>query len=185
MNSENFTINEYLVSRLQDAGLEHVFGVPGDYVLDLLDHLTRSPLKWIGTCNELNGGYAADGYARVKGLGVAIVTYGVGAFSILNAAAGAYSEQVPLIIISGAPHSKRREANALVHHLTKDYMLQYDIYRKVTVDAAILTNPQTAPEEIDRVITNCINEKKPVYLEIPMDIGKMSVKRPQPIIYKK
>jgi TPP-dependent 2-oxoacid decarboxylase len=183
--SNEITINEYLVSRLLDAGLDHVFGVPGDYVLDLLDHLTKSPIKWIGTCNELNGGYAADGYARINGLGAAIVTYGVGAFSILNAAAGAYAEQIPLIIISGSPHSARREANALMHHLTKDYWLQYDIYKKVTIDSAILTNPLTAPDEIDRVISNCITEKRPVYLEIPMDIGKKPARQPQKITYLK
>lgn len=62
----NFTINEYLVSRLLDAWLNHVFGLPGDFVLDLLDHLTKSPIKWIGTCNKLNVGYAADGYACIK-----------------------------------------------------------------------------------------------------------------------
>lgn len=103
----------------------------------------------------------------------------------MNAAAGAYAEQVPLIIISGAPHSARRETNALMDHLTKDYMLQYDIYKKVTVDSAILTNPLTAPDEIDRVISSCINEKRPVYLEIPMDIGKKPTGKPQAIIYRK
>ncbi len=181
--SEMTTINEYLVYRLQEAKISHVFGVPGDYVLDLLDVLTKSPLKWVGNCNELNAGYAADGYARLHGLGAAIVTYGVGGFSILNAVAGAYAEQVPMIVISGAPHSARRQANAMVHHLTRDYMLQYDIFRKVTIDSAMLTNLQTAADEIDRLFINCVTGKRPVYLEIPMDMGKMPCRQPWPLNY--
>jgi indolepyruvate decarboxylase len=178
------TVNNYIIQRLQDIGIDHVFGVPGDYVLDLLDVLTKSPLNWIGNCNELNAGYAADGYARIKGVGAAVVTYGVGGFSILNAVAGAYAEQVPLIIISGAPHSARRQANALVHHLTKDYLLQFDLYKRLTVDAVMLTNPNTAPDEIDRVLMNCISNKRPVYIEIPLDIGKMPCRAPLPISFK-
>ena len=97
------TVSRYLVTRLQEIGIGHVFGVPGDYVLDLLDEVAAGPLQWVGTCNELNAGYAADGYARLNGAGAAVVTYGVGGLSILNALAGAYAEQVPLILISGAP----------------------------------------------------------------------------------
>ena len=176
-NSQNgYTVNTYLIERLHNAGIEHLFGVPGDYVLDFLDEVTKSPIKWIGNCNELNAGYATDGYARVRGLGAVVVTYGVGGFSVLNAVAGAYAEQVPMIVISGAPHSARRQANALVHHLTKDYMLQYDIYKKITVDAAMLVNSHTAPDEIDRVIKSCIQHKRPVYIELPLDVGKMPCK---------
>ncbi len=173
-----FIVNDYLISRLQEIGIKHLFGVPGDYSLDFLDRVIKSPLKWIGTCNELNAGYAADGYARVNGVGAAVVTYGVGAFSILNAIAGAYAELVPMILISGAPHSARRLSGALVHHLTKDYMLQYEIFRKLTVDSTMLTNPDTAPDEIDRVLRNCISEKRPVYIELPLDVGLMPCKAP-------
>ncbi|MDQ1267048.1 MAG: hypothetical protein QG635_2201, partial [Bacteroidota bacterium] len=180
---DTMTVNRYLIQRLIDAGIEHVFGVPGDYALDFVNNLVASPLKWIGNCNELNAGYAADGYARVRGLGAVSVTYGVGAFSMLNAVTGAYSEQVPLIVISGAPHSARRQANALVHHLTKDYMLQFDIFSRVTADSAMLTNPQTAPDIIDRILKSCINKKQPVYLEIPLDIGKMPCRNPEPIVF--
>lgn len=181
-SKDNFIVNTYIIHRLEELGIENVFGVPGDYVLDFLDYLCKSNLKWVGTCNELNAGYCADGYARVKGIGAAVVTYGVGGFSILNAVSGAYAEQVPMIVISGAPHSARRRANALVHHLTNDYFLQYDIFRKVTVDAVMLSNPLTAPEEIDRVLRNCIMQKRPVYIELPLDVGKMQCKSPAPFI---
>ncbi|MDD3846718.1 MAG: thiamine pyrophosphate-binding protein [Syntrophorhabdaceae bacterium] len=175
---ENCTVSRYLLSRLHEIGVRHVFGVPGDYVLDFLDEVVASPIEWVGTCNELNAGYAADGYARMNGVGAAVVTYGVGGLSILNAAAGAFAEHVPLVIISGAPPAGRREAGALVHHLVSNYYLQLEIFRKMTADAAILTDPGTAPDEIDRVIGNCITRKLPVYLEIPSDITHAPCRAP-------
>lgn len=177
------TLSRYLLYRLQEAGVRHLFGVPGDYVLDFLDEVVASPIQWVGTCNELNAGYAADGYARLNGVGAAVVTYCVGGFSILNAVAGAYAERVCLIVISGAPPARRREAGALVHHLVSDYYLQLDIFKKVTVDAAILTNPATAPDEIDRVIRNGILHKLPVYLELPADMAHAPCRHPSPITH--
>lgn len=177
-------IGTYLIHRLDQAGVRHLFGVPGDYVLDFLDQVIQSPIEWIGNCNELNAGYAADGYARMAGVGAAVVTYGVGGFSILNAVAGACAEQVPLVLISGAPPPARRWANDLVHHLTRDYLLQYDIFRKVTVDSAILINPGTAPDEIDRVLTSCLAHKRPVYFELPMGMAQASCRPPQQISFQ-
>ena len=184
MNDNNgltCTVSRYLLQRLQETGIKHLFGVPGDYVLDFLDEVIASPIKWVGTCNELNAGYAADGYARMNGAGAAVVTYCVGGLSILNAVAGAYAERVPLIVISGAPPARRREAGALVHHLVSDYYLQLDIFKKVTVDAVILTDPQTAPDEIDRVIRNGMLHKLPVFLELPADIALAPCRPPMPL----
>ena len=180
-NGPTCTLSRYLIHRLQEVGIGHLFGVPGDYVLDFLDEVIASPIQWVGTCNELNAGYAADGYARLNGAGAAVVTYCVGGFSILNAVAGAYAERVPLIVISGAPPARRREAGALVHHLVSDYYLQLDVFKKVTIDAAILTNPETAPDEIDRVIRNGILHKLPVYLELPADMAHTPCRQPFPI----
>jgi len=85
---------------------------------------------------------------------------------------------VPLIVISGAPPAGRRESGALVHHLVSNYYLQLEIFRKMTADAAILTDPNTAPDEIDRVIGNCISRKLPVYLEVPADITHAPCRAP-------
>ena len=175
---ESCTISRYIISRLQEVGIKHLFGVPGDYSLDFLDQVIASPIQWIGTCNELNAGYAADGYARMNGAGAAVVTYGVGGLSILNAVAGAFAEQVPLLVISGAPPSRRRESGALVHHLVSNYYLQLDIFKKMTADAAILTDPHSTPDEIDRVIQNCIVRKLPAYLEIPADMANAPCRLP-------
>jgi len=182
MNS-NYTISHYLLHRLQEIGIKHLFGVPGDYNLDFLDDVVESPIRWVGNCNELNAGYAADGYARLNGVGAAVVTYGVGGLSILNAVAGAFAEHVPIIIISGAPPARRRESGAMVHHLVSNYYMQLDIFRKITADAAILTDPNTAPDEIDRIIRNCIARKLPVYLEFPADITHALCREPGEWLY--
>ena len=176
--SENYTIARYILHRLQEIGINHLFGVPGDYNLDFLDTVVESPIQWVGNCNELNAGYAADGYARLNGAGAAVVTYGVGGLSILNAVAGAFAEHVPLIVINGAPPARRRESGAMVHHLVSDYYLQLDIFRKITADAAILTDPNKAPDEIDRVVRNCITRKLPVYLELPADMTNVACRAP-------
>jgi TPP-dependent 2-oxoacid decarboxylase len=176
--STECTVSKYILHRLHGIGVRHMFGVPGDYVLDFLDEVISSPITWVGTCNELNAGYAADGYARLNGAGAAVVTYGVGGLSILNAAAGAFAEQVPLIVISGAPPSRRRESGALVHHLISNYYVQLEIFKKVTAGAVILTDPVTAPDEIDRVIQTCISKKLPVYIELPADMAHAPCRLP-------
>ena len=167
---ENMTVGRYLIQRLQEIGLHHIFGVPGDYVLDFMDRILESNIQFIGNCNELNAGYAADAYARISGIGAICVTYGVGGLSAINAASGAYAERVPVVFISGAPNSAQRLAHTHMHHLATTYDMQLDMYRKVTVDSVQLTSPHTAPAEIDRVLGNCLFEKLPVYIEIPVDM---------------
>ncbi|MFH0762202.1 MAG: thiamine pyrophosphate-binding protein [Bacteroidota bacterium] len=180
--SQTYTISKYILHRLQEIGVKHLFGVPGDYNLDFLDDVVESPIQWVGNCNELNAGYAADGYARLNGVGAAVVTYGVGGLSIVNAVAGAFAEHVPMIVINGAPPARRRESGALVHHLVANYYLQLDIFRKITIDAALLTDPATAPDEIDRVLRNCIDKKLPAYIELPADMVHVPCREPKELI---
>jgi indolepyruvate decarboxylase len=163
-------ISSYLVGRLEDLGLRHVFGVPGDYVMPFMDYLLDSSIQLVCTCNELNGGYAADGYARIHGLGALVVTYDVGGFSAYNAIAGAYAEGVPVVLICGGPETAQIRENLPMHHLAAGYAHQIDVYRHVTADAVILDDPATAPERIDRALARCVQRKLPVYIEIPMDM---------------
>lgn len=179
-SKQGSTIARYLITRLTQMNVKHLFGVPGDYVLDFMDRVLESPLALVGNCNELNAGYAADGYARVAGAGAVAVTYCVGGFSILNAVAGAYAEQVPLVAISGAPAGARREANTLVHHMTRDYYLQSRIFSHVTVDSVLLKDPALAPAQIDRVLAACLAQRRPVYIEIPVDMVDAPAPEPGP-----
>src|SRR5262245_45413040 len=97
------TVGEYLARRLHDHGVRHVFGIPGDYVLGFYDQLGRSGLRVINTCDEQGAGFAADAYARVRGLGAVCITYCVGGLKVANPTAGAFAEKSPVVVISGAP----------------------------------------------------------------------------------
>ena len=174
------TIGGYLIKRLEQAGVRHIFGVPGDYVLGFFEYLEKSGIEVVGTCNELNAGYAADGYARVNGVGAVCVTYGVGGFSLLNAIVGAHAERVPVIVVSGGPELSARRAQHLLHHTIGDMNLQYDSYAKITVASVIVTDPELAPRQIDETIAACLRSRRPVYIEIPVDIVSEPCRDPGP-----
>jgi indolepyruvate decarboxylase len=150
--SQPSTIGRYLVRRLEQTGLGHVFGIPGDYVLGFYDLLVASRLEVVGTCTEAGAGFAADAYARVSGLGALCVTYCVGGLNALNAVAGAYAEKSPLVVISGAPGLGERVHSPLLHHKVRDFQTQRQIFEKVTVAAVSLEDARTAPGEIDECL---------------------------------
>ncbi len=170
MPQDLLTVGEYLAKRLQEIGINQIFGVVGDYVLDLMDVLLQNNLQLIATCNELNAGYAADAYARINGVSVVCVTYNVGGLSLVNAIAGAYAELVPTIVISGAPSTAQQRQNLLLHHTAVDYNLQLEIFEKITVAAVRITSPTQAARQIDLTIAACLRERRPVYIEIPSDM---------------
>lgn len=95
-------VGDYLIERLRAHGVEHVFGVPGDFVLGFMKDLEESPLTLITTCDEQGAGFAADSYARLRGLGAVCVTYGVGGLKVTNTTGQAYAEESPVLVISGA-----------------------------------------------------------------------------------
>ncbi|HAW33003.1 MAG TPA: preprotein translocase subunit Tim44, partial [Planctomycetaceae bacterium] len=168
-NGKVHTIGSYLVQRLQDYGVTDLFGIPGDFVLQFYGMLEESPIRVVGTTREDNAGYAADGYARVHGLGAVCVTYCVGGLSLCNSIAGAYAEKSPVIVISGAPGMSERATDPLLHHRVKDFHTQRDVFEKITVATALLDDPMTAFLEIDRCLEACVRFKRPVYLELPRD----------------
>ncbi len=163
-------IGQYLIKRLQQIGLKHVFGIPGDYVLGFYDQLVDSPIKVIGTCSEIGAGFAADAYARVNGLGAVCVTYCVGGFNVLNAVAGAYAEKSPLVIISGAPGMAERRRTPNMHHRVGNFNTQQSIFEKVTVASVAIEDAGLAPTQIDHTLSACLQHKRPVYIELPRDM---------------
>ena len=176
------TIGAYLVNRLEQIGLRHIFGVPGDYALTFFDLLEESGIELINTCNELNAGYAADGYARISGIGAVCLTYGVGGFSVYNAVAAAYAERVPLVVISGGPKTTLRSRlhPNLLHHTIGDMNLQRDIYERITQGAVVLTSPTQAVMQIDELLAACLRHSRPVYIEIPADMVMEACVEPGP-----
>jgi indolepyruvate decarboxylase len=173
-------IGDFLLRRLQEAGIKHIFGVPGDYNLALMQQLEdRGEPAWIGNCNELNASYATDAYARINGLGALSVTYGVGALSAINGIAGAYSEHVPVILICGSLPLRAIQRGDLMHHTLADpekgNLLR--IFAEVTTAQTRLT-PENAVAEIDRLILTSWRRKLPAYLELPSDISYLEIDVP-------
>jgi TPP-dependent 2-oxoacid decarboxylase len=164
------SIGEYLIQRLHDNGVRHVFGIPGDYVLGFYDQLLKSKLKIITTCDEQGAGFAADAYARVRGLGAVCITYCVGGLKVANTTAEAFAEKSPVVVISGAPGMKEREKNPLLHHKVREFDTQKKVFEQLTVASTVLTDPQTAFQEIDRVLHAALRYKRPVYIELPRDL---------------
>ncbi|KAI0146125.1 thiamine diphosphate-binding protein [Xylariaceae sp. FL1272] len=163
---------DYLFARLKQLGVLAVHGVPGDFNLTLLDYVEPAGLLWVGNANELNAGYAADGYARIKGIGALVTTFGVGELSAINAIAGAYAERAPVVHIVGTPDRATQDGRRHVHHTFNDGEFGRFAKMAVHVTAAQtdLRDPRTSPEEIDRVLLQCILQSRPVYISIPVDM---------------
>jgi TPP-dependent 2-oxoacid decarboxylase len=164
-------IGEYLINRLYDLGVRHVFGIPGDYVLGFYDQLVASKIKVINTCDEQGAGFAADAYARVRGLGAVCITYCVGGLKVANTTAEAFAEKSPVVVISGAPGMGEREKNPLLHHKVREFDTQKKVFEQLTIASTVLSDPQLAFQEIDRVLDAAIRFKRPVYIELPRDMA--------------
>ncbi|MFA7659022.1 MAG: thiamine pyrophosphate-binding protein [Candidatus Gastranaerophilaceae bacterium] len=173
----NITVADYLVQELNKLGIEDFFGLPGDYNFNVLYAIGNNPnTNWVGCTNELNAGYAADGYARIKGYGALVTTYGVGELSAMNAIAGSFAENIPVIHIVGTPATKFIKKNSLIHHNFQrpDYRAFGRAFSNVVETTAFL-DENNAKQEIDRILSVFVKENRPVYVAIPMDICKLAI----------
>jgi len=168
-------VGDYLIERLRDHGVGHVFGVPGDFVLGFMQKLEQSPLTLVNTCDEQGAGFAADAYARIHGLGVVCVTYGVGGLKLANSTGQAYAEESPVVVISGAPGLAERARHPLLHHKVRAYDTQLRVFERLTIASTLLGDPETACREIDRVLAMAVRHKRPVYIELPRDMVETEV----------
>ena len=168
--AKHLSIGEYLLKQLYRRGVRHIFGVPGDYVLGFYDLIEKSRIKHVGTTREDSAGFAADAYARVRGLGATCVTYCVGGLNLTNPVAGAYAEKSPVIVISGAPGLEERQRDPLLHHKVRDFSTQREIFEHITIASTSLEDPLTAYREIDRVLHTVERYKRPGYIELPRDM---------------
>jgi indolepyruvate decarboxylase len=166
----SLSIGQYLIRRLSDYGIRHVFGLPGDYVLSFYSMLEHSPLDLVNCTREDCAGFAADAYARVNGMGAVCVTYGVGALSLANSIAGAYAEKSPVVLISGAPGLGERVNDPLLHHRVREWRTQLDVFEKICAASREIVDPATAFRDIDFLLDTAHRQKRPVYIELPRDI---------------
>jgi indolepyruvate decarboxylase len=178
------TVIDHVLSRLRDIGLTEVFGVPGDFSFPISDSVSAHPgLRWIGCCNELDAGYAADGYARVRGIGAVATTFGVGELSAMNAIAGAAAERLPLFHLVGTPPTSAQSARAIVHHSLGDGA--YDWFRRMSepvVCASAVMTPHNVVSETERLIFEAFYNLKPVYMAFPCDLALQQAQGPLHVI---
>ena len=182
--NERYTVGQYLVDRLHQLGLDHLFSIAGDYSIDWLNgYVTPSSIEIVEEVNEVNAGYAADGYARLKGIGALCVTYSAGALCAVNAVAGAYVERVPLVLINGTPSIKKtivfEQTGFSAHHFISGRETDLQSFEHITVAAIRVDNPDLAPTLIDYALTQCISERRPIYIELLQDMVDLACEPPR------
>lgn len=182
--SDPYTVGRYLVDRLHQLGLGHLFSIAGDYSLSWVHGYVRpSPITVIEEVNELNAGYAADGYARLNGIGALCVTYSAGALCAVNAIAGAYVERVPVVLINGTPDIKKtltyEQTGFSAHHFISGRQSDMQAFEHLTVAAVRIDNPDLAGMVIDYALTQCITERRPVYIELLQDMVDLNCEPPK------
>ncbi|EOG1931655.1 alpha-keto acid decarboxylase family protein [Providencia stuartii] len=173
----NKTVIEHVLARLNEIGINDIFGVAGDYAFPIEDAVCESNnMRWIGNCNELNASYAADGYARIKGAAALSTTFGVGELSALNGIAGSYAEHLPIFHLVGMPASGVQKNHKLVHHTlgNGDFDVFYQMSQHLSCAHAILT-PENCIAETERLIITALRERRPVYIGLPADYAVMPV----------
>ncbi|AZQ64277.1 alpha-keto acid decarboxylase family protein [Flammeovirga pectinis] len=169
------TVSEFLLGRLNELNVNNLFGIPGDYVLPFFDELIdkKTGVSHVNSRNELNATYSADGYSRINGFGAVAVTFGVGSLSTVNAVAGAYADNSPLVVICGAPvrSVSKTIGTKLLHHLVdQDFDTSMKVMENITLRTLRVSSTETAAAEIDALLIDSFIQKKPVYLEIPFDL---------------
>jgi len=176
-------LGDFLVAYLRQAGVTHIFGLPGDLVLGLFHRFgKRRDLEIVTLSHEPAVGFAADGYARsTRRLGVVCVTYGAGGFNVVNPIAGAYAEQVPLLVVSGGPGDAEQKLSG-IHHQAKDIEGQCRVLSEVTCDARIVSPSERAAQQIHDVVRKIVSEHRPGYIEIHRDTVDTPIPVPKHIV---
>jgi TPP-dependent 2-oxoacid decarboxylase len=172
------TIGQYLIDRILAAGADHMFGVPGDFIISWMSRAENSRLKLITTSDEQGAGFAADAYARRRGFGVVAITYGVGGLKVTNSTGQAYAEQSPVLVISGAPGLIESQTHAMIHHKVRSFDSQLKVFQEITCAQAMIDNPVTACQQIDSVIAQILLHQRPGYIELPRDLESVEVEIP-------
>ncbi|ULR47375.1 thiamine pyrophosphate-dependent enzyme [Rhizobium sp. K102] len=180
---DTYTVGQYLVDRLRELGLGHLFSVAGDYSIEWVNsYVEKSGIQVIEEVNELNAGYAADGYARLKGIGALCVTYSAGSLCATNAIAGSYVEKVPVVLINGAPSIQKtltfEQTGYSSHHFISGRETDRQVFEYITAATVRIDSPHLAPMLIDYALTQCITERRPVYIELLEDMVDLECTRP-------
>src|SRR6266403_949872 len=171
MTTKATTVIDYIVQRIADEGVQHCFGVPGDYAFPVGDAVDRNPnIKWIGCSNELNASYAADGYARARGAAMLSTTYAVGELSAINGVMGAKAERSLVYHVVGMPSYQNQRLRKIAHHTLGDGV--FGNFVELSAGAACchaVINPENCVVEMERIIAEARRNHQPAYIAVPSD----------------
>ncbi len=172
------TLAQFLLDQLYEAGVDTIFGIPGDFILQLSRVIEEDPrYRFLTLSHEPGVGFAASGAARgEQGLGVACVTYGAGALNMVNPIAAAYAEKTPVLVLTGGPGQDERAHGILLHHQVKSFDSQRRVFEEVTQYQAVLDDPETAADQVRYAIDVCRLYSRPVYLEVPRDMVETEIR---------
>lgn len=173
----------YITTRLVQHGADVLFGVPGATCDPLFEAAVGTKkMSVVVSSSDLEAGYAADGFARTRGLSVVAVTYGVGTMGVLSVIGGAYAERSPIVVINGGPTKLdlklQREHQTLFSHSIGKERTDLTMFREVTAYAQRAETRDDVPRVVDEAIATALRERRPVYIEIPKDVWDASVGMP-------
>ena len=176
-------LGDYLVAYLRKIGVSHLFGIPGDLVIQLFMKFGKPHnMQVITASHEPGAGFAVDGYARATGkIGVLCVTYGAGGHNVVNTVAGSFSERLPILVVSSGPGEEKRKLGVLIHHQAKEIESQFHIFQEITCSAKIIDDPRTAATDIDEVVQDIWRYQQPGYIEIHQDMVECEITIPDHI----
>ncbi|MFE6128608.1 thiamine pyrophosphate-binding protein [Streptomyces sp. NPDC056437] len=169
MSAMPLTGGEMVVRALALHGTVRAFGIPGTHNLEIYRHLAAYGIAHVAPRHEQGAGYAADGYARVTGRpGVAITTTGPALLNIAAAVGQAYSDSVPLLVVSpGMPLRHPRQATGLLHEMRS----QTESLRGVAAFSHRVSSVDEIGAAVARAFTLFTTERpRPVHIEIPLDL---------------
>ena len=166
-------LSDYVIKRLEETGVKHMFMLPGGGAMHLNDSLGKSKkIQYIGCLHEQACAMAAEAYARVNNkLGLLMVTTGPGGTNALTGVAGAFIESTPMFIVSG---QVKRADMINGQGIRQQGMQELDIIsvvKPITKYAALVDDPQMIRYHMERALYEATHGRKgPVWLDIPLDV---------------
>lgn len=166
------TVGESLSTYLEDAGITHVFGIPGVHNVELYRGLTGSAIRHITPRHEQGAGFMADGFARATGRPAACFTItGPGLTNILTAMGQAYADSVPMLVVASV---NERAALGRQLGLLHEIRNQRQMAAQVAGFSRTALEADEVPEAIAEAIESMTGARpRPAYVEIPTDVLAM------------
>jgi acetolactate synthase-1/2/3 large subunit len=168
MDSEEHGVAELVVQCLENEGVSHVFGIPGEENIHLVDALSRSSIRYVLVRHEQAASFMAEVYGRLTGkAGVCSATLGPGAINLMLGVADATTNSTPVVALSAQVGMNRSYKES---HQSVDLV---SIFAPVTKWSELIATPGAVPEMIRKAFKLAQTERPgAVYLALPEDVEK-------------